>query len=64
MDHDLETACKIISQADHEHPADSVLRETFKRLRVLAPEETREISEAVFTYFRWRGFLHADEPLE
>jgi 16S rRNA (cytosine967-C5)-methyltransferase len=57
VDHVLETACKIIRQADCEHPADSVLRETFKRLRVFNAKETREISDAVFAYFRWRGFL-------
>lgn len=57
MNHVLETACKIVRKADREHPADSVLRETFKRLRVFNAEETREISTAVFTYFRWRGFL-------
>lgn len=57
MDHVLETACKIIKQADREHPADAVLRETFKRLRVFSPEETREITNAVFAFFRWRGFL-------
>jgi 16S rRNA (cytosine967-C5)-methyltransferase len=57
--HALETACKIIRQADREHPADSVLRETFKRLRVFNAEETRAISTAVFTYFRWLGFLDA-----
>ena len=60
MNHVLETACKIVRKADREHPADSVLRETFKRLRVFNPEETREISNAVFTYFRWRGFLTAE----
>lgn len=55
MDHVLETACKIIQQADREHPVDSLLRETFKRLRVFSPKETREITTAVFSYFRWRG---------
>lgn len=57
VDHSLEIACRIIQQADREHPADSILRETFKRLRVLGAKETREISDLVFTYFRWRGFL-------
>lgn len=61
MDHVLETACKIIRQADREHPADAIVRETFKRLRVFNPDETREISNTVFTYFRWRGFLDADQ---
>src|SRR5262249_40425279 len=27
-------------------------------------DETREISDAVFTYFRWRGFLTSEKPLE
>jgi 16S rRNA (cytosine967-C5)-methyltransferase len=61
VDHVLETACKIIRQADREHPADAVLRETFKRLRVFNAKETREISEDVFAYFRWRGFLENAE---
>lgn len=61
MDHVLETACKIIRQADREHPADAVLRETFKRLRVFNATETSAISEAVFAYFRWRGFLGSSE---
>jgi 16S rRNA (cytosine967-C5)-methyltransferase len=61
VDHVLETACKIIRQADREHPADAVLRETFKRLRVFNAKETREITDVVFTYFRWRGFLDNSE---
>ena len=60
MDHALETACNIIAKADREHPADAVLRETFKRLRVFSPSETRRITNAVFTFFRWRGFLTDD----
>jgi len=60
----VPTACKIIEQADREHPADAVLRETFKRLRVFNADETRAISNAVFTYFRWRGFLNADDDNE
>jgi hypothetical protein len=59
----LQTACKIISQADRAHPADTLLRETFKRLRVFNADETRAISEAVFTYFRWRGFLDAADNI-
>lgn len=61
MDHVLETACKIIRQADREHPADAVLRETFKRLRVFNAKETSAISETVFAYFRWRGLLATSE---
>ena len=64
MDHVLETGCKIIKQADREHPADAVLRETFKRLRVFTPDETRKITNSVFTYFRWHGFLTEEEDLQ
>jgi 16S rRNA (cytosine967-C5)-methyltransferase len=64
VDHVLQTACKIIAQADREHPADAVLRETFKRLRVFNADETRAISNAVFTYFRWRGFLDVSADIE
>ena len=53
----LRVVEQIIRKADREHPADAVLRETFKRLRVFSPEETREITNAVFAFFRWRGFL-------
>lgn len=64
MDHVLETACKIIRRADREHPVDSLLRETFKRLRVFSATETREITEAVFTFFRWRGFVTDEKGLQ
>lgn len=64
MDHILETACKIIRRADREHPVDSLLRETFKRLRVFSPKETREISEIVFTYFRWYGFVSEEKSAQ
>jgi 16S rRNA (cytosine967-C5)-methyltransferase len=64
VDHVLQTACKIIEQADREHPADAVLRETFKRLRVFNADETRAISNTVFTYFRWQGFLDAHDDTE
>src|SRR6185503_1182032 len=60
----LPTACKIVERADREHPADTLLRETFKRLRVFNADETRAISNAVFTYFRWLGFLDQSEDTE
>jgi 16S rRNA (cytosine967-C5)-methyltransferase len=63
VDHVLQTACKVIRQADREHPADALLRETFKRLRVFNADETRAISNTVFTYFRWLGFLNADDDV-
>jgi 16S rRNA (cytosine967-C5)-methyltransferase len=59
----LRLAAQIIEQADRTHPADAVIRETFKRLTVLNADETRQISDAVFTYFRWRGWCHNERGL-
>ena len=53
----LKIAADIIAKSDREHPADSVLRAEFKRQRNLARQAGREISRAVFTYFRWFGWL-------
>ena len=39
------------------HPADAVLRESLRSRRVPTNEETREISRAVFAYYRWFGWL-------
>jgi 16S rRNA (cytosine967-C5)-methyltransferase len=55
-------AAEIISKSDHEHPADSVLRLELKRQNLLR-EESRKISRAVFTYFRWFGWLDPQKPL-
>jgi 16S rRNA (cytosine967-C5)-methyltransferase len=59
----LRLAAQIIEQSDRTHPADAVMRETFKRLTVLNADETRQISDAVFTYFRWRGWCHNERGL-
>lgn len=56
----LQVAEQIITQSTRDHPADSVLRETFKRLRVLNADERRGITNLVFSYFRWHGWV-ADE---
>ncbi len=55
-------ASEIISKSDREHPADSVLRVELKR-RNLLRDESRKISRAVFTYFRWHGWLDPQKPL-
>lgn len=53
----LKIAEEVIAKSNREHPADSVLRAELKRQRNLSREDGREISRAVFTYFRWFGFL-------
>jgi 16S rRNA (cytosine967-C5)-methyltransferase len=47
---------RIIAAADREHPADRILRETLKAQRDLFPEDRRAVSEAVFAWYRWRGW--------
>jgi 16S rRNA (cytosine967-C5)-methyltransferase len=56
-------AADIISRSDRGRPADGVLRATLKAQRGLVRSDAREISRAVFTYYRWRGWLDAKEPL-
>lgn len=58
-----QVATQIIQKANREHPADAVMRETFKRLRVLNENETREITQAVFSYYRWFGWLDKSQPV-
>jgi 16S rRNA (cytosine967-C5)-methyltransferase len=53
----------IISAASRENPADRVLREKIKAQRWLLPADVREISLSVFSYFRWRGWLDLNSPL-
>ncbi|MEY2466387.1 MAG: rRNA (cytosine967-C5)-methyltransferase, partial [Verrucomicrobiota bacterium] len=59
----LRLSAQIIEESSREHPADAIMRETFKRLRVLNADETRQISDAVFAYFRWRGWLNNERGL-
>ncbi len=58
----LKIAAEIIAKSDREHPADSVLRAELKRQSSLRRDESREISRAVFTYFRWFGWLDPQKP--
>src|SRR5262249_15259525 len=44
-------------------PADTALREAFKRLR-LAPFDAAEMSRVVFAYYRWRGWLENEKDLK
>ena len=59
----LKIAAEIIAKSDYEHPADSVLRVELKRQTSLLRGESREISRAVFTYFRWFGWLDPQKPV-
>ena len=54
---------RIIAACDRDNPADRVLREHLKLGPNLMPTDARAISQTVFNYFRWRGWLDPDSPL-
>ena len=60
----LSIASDVIQRSDREHPADGVLRLELRKQVELSPAMKREISEAVFDYYRWRGWLDRKKPLE
>src|SRR5262245_53162389 len=53
----LQTAARVVSSVDRDHPADAMLRREFTSRRDLTQQEKTEITRAVFSYFRWRGWL-------
>ncbi len=53
----INRAAHIIDQVSAEHPADYALRGTLGAARDLAPAEKRDISRAVFIYYRWLRWL-------
>lgn len=54
-------AAEVIKKADKKHPADSVLRHELMRQRRVPPELKTAVSKAVFSYYRWFGWL---DPLQ
>lgn len=54
---------RIIAACSAENPADKVLRDHLKMERDISPSDARAISQTVFNYFRWRGWLDLDAPL-
>jgi 16S rRNA (cytosine967-C5)-methyltransferase len=60
----LAIACDVIRRSDRDHAADGVLRLELRKRADLSPATRREISEAFFGYYRWRGWLDRKKPLE
>ena len=58
----LNRATLIIDQVSAEKPADYVLRGELGADKQLLPAEKRDISRAVFTYFRWLNWLDKAAP--
>ena len=59
----LAIAARVIAKADREHPADAVLRTKLKEAKGISREDGRTISEAVFAYYRWLGWLDRKQPI-
>ena len=57
-------AIKIIGASSRDRPADTVLRDEFRAQRDIMPSDISAISRTVFNYFRWRGWLDPEQPLE
>src|SRR5258708_1029796 len=53
----LDLVERVIRKSTKEHPADALLRETLKAQVGLRPEHATEVSCAVFSYYRWLGWL-------
>ncbi len=60
----LKLAARVIRAADRDHPADGVLRDVLKAQRELSPDERAGVSQAVFAYFRWHGWLDHAKPVQ
>lgn len=58
-----EIAIEVIGKATRDCPADFTLRTVLKGRRLLSRSDAREISRAVFSYYRWRGWLDLDRSV-
>ena len=52
----LMAAAEVIASVDRENPADIALRKRFIKDKPSATGR-RAVTEAVFAYFRWRGWV-------
>jgi len=59
----LQTAQRIIGASNREQPADLLLKRELGAHSGVSPKQAREISHAVFAYYRWLGWLNSKQPL-
>ncbi|MEW6159985.1 MAG: RsmB/NOP family class I SAM-dependent RNA methyltransferase [Verrucomicrobiota bacterium] len=59
----LETAALVVARANRARPADSVLRAELARQHRQPAEKKASVSRAVFSYFRWYGWLDRKRSL-
>lgn len=60
----LKLAASVIEHASRAHPADAVLREHLQTTRGWTKTETAQASQAVFSFYRWGGWINGDLKLE
>lgn len=60
----IQFAARITRQTSKERPADAVLREALKADPRLTAVQRREVAEAVFAYYRWRGWHDRKREIE
>jgi 16S rRNA (cytosine967-C5)-methyltransferase len=53
----------VLQQSSRAKPADAVLRAELKRQSGLPPELAASVAQAVFAWFRWRGWLDESQSL-
>ncbi|HWF20148.1 MAG TPA: RsmB/NOP family class I SAM-dependent RNA methyltransferase [Verrucomicrobiae bacterium] len=60
----LLLATAIVAKSNREHPADAVLRTELKNAKGLSRADSKSISDAVFAYYRWLGWLDRKTSIE
>jgi 16S rRNA (cytosine967-C5)-methyltransferase len=60
----IQFAAGVIRQTSKERPADAVLREALKADEMLTAVQRREVAQAVFAYYRWRGWHDRKREVE
>lgn len=60
----IQFAARVIRQTSRERPADAVLREALKADEMLTAVQRREVAQAVFAYYRWRGWHDRKREVE
>lgn len=58
-----DLAARVIESSSREEPADAVLRAELRSRRDLSPDKRRRVSETVFAFYRWHGWLDERAPL-
>ncbi|MDB6110356.1 MAG: rsmB 1 [Pedosphaera sp.] len=59
----LALVADVIGKVDRTHPADAVLRTEMRSRSGISREDGRAISQAVFAYYRWYGWLDRKETV-